>query len=69
MKLLEVCDVKWYNVLELCKLLGVKCRQEFAVNQVSMLQVSFQESVMRGNFMFEVYTVFVVRKVIGNPAN
>jgi hypothetical protein len=41
MKLLEVCDVKWYNVLELCKLLGVTCRKEFTVNQVSMLRLSF----------------------------
>jgi len=53
MKLLEVCDVKWYNVLELCKLLGVTGRKEFTVNQVSMLQLSFQELVTRGNFMLK----------------
>jgi len=29
MKLLEVCYVKWYSVLELCKLLRVKSRKEF----------------------------------------
>jgi hypothetical protein len=53
MKLLEVFDVKWYNVLDLCKLLEVTCRKEFTVNQVSMLQLSFQELVTRGNFMLK----------------
>jgi hypothetical protein len=53
MKLLKVCDVKWYNVLELCKLSGVTCRKEFTVNQVYMLQLSYQELVTRGNFILK----------------